>query len=334
MTLRAMVLAAGRGVRMQPLTAARAKPSLPVLGVSLVGRVVRHLSACGVEAAAVNAYHGAESLAEVLERDAPGLATVFRERELMGTAGGLDAPRGLLEASDPFVLHNGDTLVKAPVGALVEAATQPGVVGALLVRRPADPRYTPVLSENGRFCGLAPEADPVADTRTGTYLGVAALRGEVLDRVPSGVPSELFRDVLLPLHAERPGCLAVVSCREPWLEFTDPLSYARTLRHLARWGAEGGKVMLPGGDAAISKSGDAIIYLHPTARVDTSHLEGTVIVESGARVARGARLKNVIVLENASIPAGAHIRNAVVSGTADGGDLGVTSVALETEECP
>src|SRR5262249_55693408 len=94
-----MILAAGEGRRMQPLTWTVAKPSMPVLGSPLAAHPARLLQRAGVREIAVNLYHQGPTVIEALERErldpreADGLAGVgfhwSREETLLGTAGGV-----------------------------------------------------------------------------------------------------------------------------------------------------------------------------------------------------------------------------------------------------
>ena len=81
-----MILAAGRGQRMLPLSHRQAKPTLPVLGQPILARVLRGLAGQGVTAFSVNAHHASESIREVLRGHDHGDQDVelFVEQELMG----------------------------------------------------------------------------------------------------------------------------------------------------------------------------------------------------------------------------------------------------------
>jgi NDP-sugar pyrophosphorylase family protein len=309
-----MVLAAGRGVRMRPLTRARAKPSLPVLGVSLVGRVVRHLRGQGLEVIGANAFHGAESLAEALVRDASPAPDLFREPVLMGTGGALDAPRVRLGESEVFVVHNGDTLVDAELTPLVEAAGAPGCLGALLVSQPAVEGYTPLTVRGGRLVAVG-RGDPSGETAT--YLGVAALRREVLEQVPRATPSGMFEDVLLPMMAESGTQLAVVPHEGRWLEFTSPESYrAALVRLLASEAGAEGRIPLPGGDAEVVREDRGHVFRAAGASCGRLRVRGGAVIEAGARIEEDCALEDSVVLEGAHLALGASVRRSVVDAEA------------------
>ncbi|SDG41126.1 MurNAc alpha-1-phosphate uridylyltransferase [Limimonas halophila] len=105
----AMVLAAGHGTRMRPLTADTPKPLLPVLGTPLIDWTLDRLAAAGIERVVVNAHHLADLLEQhVSARTRPAI-TVVREPELLDTGGALVNARAQF-GDEPFYVVNGDVL--------------------------------------------------------------------------------------------------------------------------------------------------------------------------------------------------------------------------------
>jgi mannose-1-phosphate guanylyltransferase len=311
-----MVLAAGRGERMRPLTAEQAKPALPVLGRSLLARIVQELTAAGVAELSVNAWHGAESLAAALGEE-PLDVELFREPRLMGTGGALAAPAARLGRHPVFLLHNGDTLAFAPLAALGSAAAEEGALGALLVRRGRASGYGGVIVDEGRVTGtFTPGDDAVPAERAAAYLGVGALRRELLERVPRDRPSELFPDVLLPALSGG-GALRALVYEGPWLEFTAPLSYRDLLVGLVASAVPGGTLDLPGGAARLAPGRPVPVFVGEGAHVDPSaRLGAGVVVERGARIEAGAELERTVVLDGAHVGTGAHLAGVVVDAAA------------------
>ncbi len=135
----AMLLAAGIGSRMRPLTEATAKPLLPLGGRSLIDHALDRLAAVGVETVVVNAHWHADLVAAHLAaRPGPPGIVLRREDTLLDTGGGVRAALGHL-GPDPFFVVNGDSFwLDGPVPALDrlaaawDAATADGV---LLVHR-------------------------------------------------------------------------------------------------------------------------------------------------------------------------------------------------------
>ncbi len=105
----AMVLAAGLGKRMRPLTASQPKPLVRVAGKALVDHVLDRLAESGIETAVVNVHYLADALeAHVLERKSPKILISDEREMLMETGGGMVKAQDLLP--DPFFSVNSDNL--------------------------------------------------------------------------------------------------------------------------------------------------------------------------------------------------------------------------------
>lgn len=135
----AMVLAAGRGTRMRPLTETTAKPLLHLGGRALLDHALDHLAADRVEVVAVNAYWQADAVAHHLSRRTdPPRTVLLRETALLETGGGVRAALSVL-GNEPFYVVNGDAFwLNGPISALHRLATAFGdatVDAVLLVHR-------------------------------------------------------------------------------------------------------------------------------------------------------------------------------------------------------
>lgn len=108
-----MILAAGRGTRLRPLTDRIPKALVEVGGVTLLERVARRLIGAGADRLIVNVHHHADRIERfVRERSGFGVDVLFSREEArpLETGGGLLRARGLFEGEGPFLLHNVDIL--------------------------------------------------------------------------------------------------------------------------------------------------------------------------------------------------------------------------------
>jgi N-acetyl-alpha-D-muramate 1-phosphate uridylyltransferase len=115
----AMVMAAGLGKRMRPLTATKPKPLVPVAGTPLIDHALAQLAAAGVERAIVNVHYLADAMEAHLKRNHHGLDIEISDERalLLETGGGLIHALPLIDA-DPFLQVNSDNLwVNGPVDA-------------------------------------------------------------------------------------------------------------------------------------------------------------------------------------------------------------------------
>jgi MurNAc alpha-1-phosphate uridylyltransferase len=133
---RAMLLAAGLGTRMRPLTERTAKPLLPLGGRALLDHALDRLGEAGVETVVINAHWQAERVAAHLAARAGGPRTILRrEPELLDTGGSVAAALDLL-GDAPFFVVNGDSFwLDGPSSTLARLADdwQPGEIDAVLL---------------------------------------------------------------------------------------------------------------------------------------------------------------------------------------------------------
>jgi NDP-sugar pyrophosphorylase family protein len=201
--MKAMLLAAGRGVRMAPLTPRWSKATLPVLDQPLVLRLVRSLAAQGVQSVVVNAYQNADRLREAL-RAAPIPVEVSLEPELRGSGGGIRQARPFLEGSSPFLVLNADMCIDVDLADLLRAHVGGGAMATLALRD--DPRNrefgTLGYAEDGVLCRIADRLDRGFETGCGLFTGVHVMQPAIFDHMPDRPEFDIVRDVYIPwLHA-------------------------------------------------------------------------------------------------------------------------------------
>jgi NDP-sugar pyrophosphorylase family protein len=124
-----MVLAAGLGTRLRPLTDHTPKALIDVGGVPMLERVARRLIEAGADRLIVNTHHLGEQIARyVRERDGFGVEAVIshEEGEPLETGGALVAARALFRGDAPFFLHNADILTDLPLAEMYAAHTEAG----------------------------------------------------------------------------------------------------------------------------------------------------------------------------------------------------------------
>jgi NDP-sugar pyrophosphorylase family protein len=307
----AMVLAAGLGTRMRPLTLLRAKPALPVLNRPLVRWTLDRLVRAGVREAVVNLHHLPQSVEDAVGGGEPlGLRVRYsREDVLLGTGGGPRAARALFEAA-PLLLVNGDVLFEIDLRALVERHRASGARATLALRRnPAPSAYSPVVTDRrGRILSIAGRPGAAAGA-VSMFASVHVLDPTLLDRLPEGA-SDSVRDLYLPLLAEGAHLLGV-RARGAWYDLGRPSLYRDAQLRL-----------LPGGrplvDASARVSPQAQVrrsVVGPAARVGAARVERSVLWD-GAVVEPGARLSGAIVTSGAVVRGGERAVRVIVAPAA------------------
>ena len=294
----AVVLAAGLGTRLRPLSAVRAKAALPVAGRPIVIRILEQLKAAGVERVVVNLHHRAETIARVVG-DGRQLGLDVRyswESEVLGSGGGPARALPLL-AADRFFIVNGDTLAQVDLAALAAAHHASGALATLAVVPANLASYNAILADaSGQWTGVAARGTPAADVR-GTpwhFVGLQAVNAAAFASVDASRPSETVREIYPGLVAERPGAVRVFPTTGSFFDVGTPADYFATVRLVAE--AE---------HRPLDRGAD--VFIHPTARVEDCILWDRVTV--GAQ----ARLTRCIVADDVQIPAGVRYDRMVIT---------------------
>jgi NDP-sugar pyrophosphorylase family protein len=179
--VKAVVLAAGRGTRLAPLTARVPKILVEVAGEPLLTRQLRYLAAQGVTEVAMNVHHLAEHVRDYLDTaDLPVPVHVFEEADLLGTAGALLPMRPLL--TEPFVLLYGDVVTDMDLGELHERLRGVATLSYYMSTE-TEGKGVLELDETGRVVAFV-EKPSGALGEGAINAGVYALRPEIVGLIP------------------------------------------------------------------------------------------------------------------------------------------------------
>ncbi|HHH27594.1 MAG TPA: NDP-sugar synthase [Polyangiaceae bacterium] len=196
----AMVLAAGFGTRLRPLTEELPKPLVVVGDRSVLSHVCDTLAAGGVRRAVINAHHLAERYdGSLLESLALPVAMVQEHGEILGTAGGVAGAREAL-GPGPVVVHNGDILATLDLATLIAHQAASGALATLAVGPSRGVGEGTVgLDDEGRVVRLRGHVFG-RETRGADYAGVQVIAEAGRARLPR--VGCLVGDVYIPALAE------------------------------------------------------------------------------------------------------------------------------------
>lgn len=305
--MRAVVLAAGLGTRLRPLSVSLPKPLFPVCGTPILGHTLAAIARAGCEAAAINLHYlGGEIRARFGDSYA-GLPLVYsEEQEILGTLGALHPLRELLRPADLVVLINGDSLCRWPVARMIRAHLRarrsrhgrPPLATLLLSRRadPAEFGGGVGIDRDGRvvsFRAAGPSSGPSAERLV--FAGAHVLQPELLDRIGPG-PSDIVRDLYEPCLGAlggRMSPIAAISTDRIWHDLGTPRRY---LDGVLDWVSIRGRGSWISHEAAVDPGADL----------------GRAVVEARTRIAAGVRLDRALVLAGAEVGAGCRVVSSIV----------------------
>ena len=302
MSLPALVLAAGLGTRLDPLTRLVAKPAVPLAGMTLVERILSRLRRRGVERVVINLHHRPESIARFVG-DGSDLGVRVRyswEQPVLGSAGGPRHALGLVaeHAEDDFLIVNGDTLTDVDIRSLIARHRESGaLVTMALIPNPRPSHYGGVaVSADGFVTGFAKvqNASAGAGSAPFHFIGVQVARARAFAELEDGVPAESVNALYPALIARDPRSIRAFVCSASFRDIGTPRDYLDT--SLAVAAVEGDRL-------AAGKR----VSIAPDATVIRTAIWDDVTIGAGARLT-GCVLGDGVVIE----PGAVHDRSAIV----------------------
>lgn len=311
MRVRALVLAAGFGTRLRPLSAVLPKPLLPVLGQPLLAHSLERLVALRVEAAAINLHHLGDQVEAAVGPEFQGLPLRYSHEERLhaeplGTAGALVPLLDFLRDADFALVINGDSLCRWPLRALLRRHRKAGADATLLLARRADPQRFGGGVGVGRDDFLVDFRPPAGGEERSVerlvFAGAHVLSPRVLERVGAlRGPADLVRDVYEPML--RGGArFAALRSTTPWHDLGTP---ARYLGALVEWARPRWLRRLP---ARFARSS----YRARSATIGPRVQLRAAAIEDGAAIGAGSRLEETLVFPGARVGQRCDLRRTIV----------------------
>ena len=209
--MKALILAAGEGTRLRPLTLHKAKAMLPIGGKPLIGHIVELLRAHGVTEIAVNLHHCPEGIRAYLQDGKPfGVRIAYsHESKLMGTAGAAKLLESFLD--ETFCVYYGDVFTTADLTVMAQFHRERKALATVAVHRVPDPWAKGVVEWDegtgriARFVEKPPRGQEPSDLANA---GIYVMEPEVLSTIPAGQFCDFGYDVFPALLAAGEGVLA------------------------------------------------------------------------------------------------------------------------------
>jgi mannose-1-phosphate guanylyltransferase len=331
--MKAMILCAGLGTRLRPLTERWPKPALPFLGAPLLRYHLAVLRRAGVTQVGINTHHLPEVMAATARAECArvGLSLhVVHEPVIQGTGGGIRGLQGFLsEGGEDFFVFNGDIFFPVDLQPVLAAHRASGAAATMvLMPLPPGEKYAEVELDAGgqvrRIAGQGPGGSALTPWH---FTGVHVMSPRVFDFMRAEGPEDINRDVYVRLM-EAGLAVRGHEVRAYWSDLGTPGRYLATVQEVL-----GGRAELSGlGEASPLAGGAGPVWAQPgvqLAGVETvgptfvgagaqvapgAHLGAGVALGAGVRVGAGARLTRTAVFEETEIPAGEQLEGVLAWG--------------------
>ncbi len=309
--MKVMIMAAGIGTRLRPLTDLMPKPMAPIVNKPALFHILRLLHAHGFREVIINLHHLPDMVTGYFgDGSSMGMHLEYsREPELLGTAGGVKNNEGFL-GGDTFLVMSGDALTDVDLTGLVAAHRRYGSVATMAVKEVADPSLYGVVvtDDEDRVVGFQEKPTREEARSRLCNCGIYVFRPEILDYIPAGrfddFGKRVFPDLLrdgVPFHAN--------PIDDYWSDVGNLHEYIRgngdALTRRVR-------VEIPGNEVRPG------IWVDGDAHFDASvRLEPPVALGSGCRIGAGAVIEGPAVIgEECVVGPRAHVaRTLLLAGT-------------------
>jgi mannose-1-phosphate guanylyltransferase/mannose-1-phosphate guanylyltransferase/phosphomannomutase len=291
--MKAMVLAAGLGTRLRPLTYEIPKPMVPVLDRPVMAHILGSLKRQGFDEVIANLHYFPDAVKNYF-----GDRVEYRyEEELLGTAGGVRNVADFF-GDDPVVVISGDALTDVDLNALVERHRSAGGIGTLTVKHVEDTQeYGVVIHDaDGRIQGFQEKPDPAEALSHLGNCGIYCFSPEIFDYFPEEPFADWANDVF-PALLENDVPFHVHETKEYW---NDVGSLAE-LRQ-GTWDALEGRLKI---DLTGQPEGDPPVWIGQGVDIGSDvRLMGPVAIGDGCRIGDGAALRDTIVFPGTEVAPG------------------------------
>jgi len=291
-----MLLAAGLGTRLRPLTLERAKPAIPLLGKPLVLRLVERLIESGASAFRVNLHHLPDTIRRVFEGKALPISFSF-EPEILGTAGGLAANEAFFDQGT-FLMVNGDIVMDFDLReALAFHRERRALATLVLIPQQPPYRYTQLkIDSDYRITGLkGSRTSGSLSSETYVFTGVHILEPEIFSFIPPGVFYEI-NDQVYPEAIGKGLPVYGFPVDGYWNDLGSPARYLEAQRDLfKRGGITPSSWIASGATVEDQACLGPLVSAEDGVLLERRSFAEYSILWRGARVTTGALLRNCIV---------------------------------------
>lgn len=298
-----MILAAGLGTRLRPLTFEKAKPAIPLWGRAIILRLIDKLGRLGISQFRINLHHLPSSIQKLfLKGEIPGAVVTFsNEPIILGTAGGLKANERFFQDST-FIMANGDIVMDFELeGAIRFHKTQKALATLILLRQEKPFRFYPVrIDEEGRLVHFKEQhVDLPDDSPAYVFTGIHILEPEIFRYIPAGVSWEM-NDSVYPEAIMRKEKILGFPVNGYWNDIGSAARYLAAHK-----------------DQCNNSSEDKREFNFSNAHIESGGTLGPCVwVGQGCILRPGSYVENSILWENVMLMPGAELHDCIVGSQA------------------
>ncbi len=304
--MKALILSAGKGERLRPLTNLLAKPAIPFHNKPAIVHILENLKKEGIKDFAINLHHLPDTIKDAV-KSVKGINITFSyEEELLGSAGAIKKLEYFLSDEKNFLIVNGDTIQHIPLKFLLDFHIKEKAFATLLIRKNQSSEKYSIIEINERNDVLSIKS-PHREKDNYMYCGAMILSNQIFNFIPQNAPSDIFKDVF-PILFKKKKKIKAFKYRGLWIEIGAIFKYFKySLESLADSRNVTGENVKIHSSSKIFKS-----IIGKDSLIEKNVIIKNSILWDGVTIAHDSVIENCILTHNVYIPPFSKIKNKVV----------------------
>lgn len=306
--LKAMVMAAGMGSRLEPITLMIPKPLIPVMNRPLMDIILTQLHNVGVKEVISNTYYLANQIIDRYKNNNLGIKfNYIKETELSGTAGGVKKCQFFFDKGEDFIVMSGDILTTADIDKAVEihkASNAIATIGVKEIPHEYVSHFGVVVTDEDGYITEFQEKPSVEEAKSNLInTGIYIFNYKIFDYIPENEFCDFAKNVFPKLLKERAINTFVVD--EYWNDIGTIGQYKQSIQDVFNGVCQIDHDRIIDTNLGSYVCGDSKIP-------STIRFVGNTVVGNNCKLGEYIKLENCIVLDNAEIKTGSELTDCVV----------------------
>ena len=306
--IKAMVMAAGMGSRLEPITLRFPKPLIPVMNMPLMDIILSQLHSIGVNEVISNTYYLADQIIDRYTNNKLGIKfSSIKETELSGTAGGVKKCQFFFDEGEDFVVMSGDILTTADIKKGIEIHKKSGAIATIGVKQVPHEQvshFVVVVTDENGFITEFQEKPALEEAKSNLInTGIYIFNYKIFDYIPENTFYDFAKNVFPKLLEE--GQINTFEVKEYWNDIGTIGQYKQSIQDVF--------------NGVCKISHDKIIetnlgnYISGTSKIpSTVRFVGNSVIGSNVKLGEYIMLDNCVVMDGAEVKTGSELSNCVI----------------------
>ena len=306
--LKAMVMAAGMGSRLEPITLSMPKPLIPIMNRPLMDIILTQLKELGVKDVISNTYYLADQIISRYEKNKLGINfNYIKEETLSGTAGGVKKCQFFFDEGEDFIVLSGDVLTNADIKRGIEIHKKSGAIATIGVKEiPIElvSSFGVVVTGKDGYVTSFQEKPPVEKAKSNMInTGIYIFNYKIFDYIPENTFYDFAKDVFPKLL--KAGQINVFNVSGYWNDVGTIQQYKQSMQDIFNGVCNIGKI-----DVKDTNLGSYVIG--KTKMPKTCRIVGNSVIGSNCKLGEYIMLCNCIVFDGAEVKTGSEYVNTII----------------------